>query len=65
MVTADSGLTGYPAISPDGKLIAFASDRAKQDNLDIWVQQIGGRDRFASPATRRTKAIPPFPRMAR
>jgi Tol biopolymer transport system component len=44
MVTADSGLTGYPAISPDGKLIAFASDRAKQDNLDIWVQQIGGRE---------------------
>jgi Tol biopolymer transport system component/tRNA A-37 threonylcarbamoyl transferase component Bud32 len=43
-VTADSGLSGYPAISRDGKLIAFASDRAKEDNLDIWVQQIGGRD---------------------
>src|ERR1017187_8957470 len=43
MVTADSGLTGYPAISRDGKLIAFASDRAKEDNLDIWVQQVGGR----------------------
>jgi Tol biopolymer transport system component len=43
-VTADSGLTGYPAISRDGKLIAFASDRAKEDNLDIWVQQTGGRD---------------------
>jgi Tol biopolymer transport system component len=37
-------LTGYPAISRDGKLIAFASDRAKEDNLDIWVQQTGGRD---------------------
>jgi Tol biopolymer transport system component len=44
MITADGGLTGYPAISRDGKLLAFASDRAKQDNLDIWVQQIGGRD---------------------
>jgi Tol biopolymer transport system component/predicted Ser/Thr protein kinase len=43
-VTADNGLTGYPAISRDGKLIAFASDRANEDNLDIWVQQIGGRD---------------------
>jgi Tol biopolymer transport system component len=43
-ITADSGLTGYPAISRDGKLIAFASDRAKEDNLDIWVQQIGGGD---------------------
>jgi serine/threonine protein kinase/Tol biopolymer transport system component len=44
MVTADSGLSGYPAISRDGKLIAFASDRAKEDNLDIWVHQVGGRD---------------------
>lgn len=44
MLTADGGLTGYPAISRDGKLVAFASDRAKEDNLDIWVQQIGGRD---------------------
>jgi serine/threonine protein kinase len=43
-VTADGGLTGYPAISRDGKLIAFASDRSKEGNLDIWVQQIGGRD---------------------
>jgi Tol biopolymer transport system component len=44
MITADSGLSGYPAISRDGKLIAFASDRANGDNLDIWVQQVGGRD---------------------
>ena len=44
MVTADGGLTASPAISRDGKLLAFASDRAKGDNLDIWVQQIGGRE---------------------
>jgi eukaryotic-like serine/threonine-protein kinase len=44
MVTADGGLTAAPAISRDGKLLAFASDRAKGDNLDIWVQQIGGRE---------------------
>ena len=44
MVTADAGLTAAPAISRDGKLLAFASDRAKGDNLDIWVQQIGGRE---------------------
>jgi eukaryotic-like serine/threonine-protein kinase len=37
MVTADGGLTASPAISRDGKLLAFASDRAKGDNLDIWV----------------------------
>jgi eukaryotic-like serine/threonine-protein kinase len=44
MVTADGGLTASPAISRDGKLLAFASDRAKGDNLDIWVQQVGGRE---------------------
>ncbi len=44
MLTADSGLTGFPALSQDGKFLAFASDRAGGNNLDIWVQQIGGRD---------------------
>jgi eukaryotic-like serine/threonine-protein kinase len=44
MMTADGGLTASPVISRDGKLLAFASDRAKGDNLDVWVQQIGGRE---------------------
>jgi Tol biopolymer transport system component len=44
MVTADDGLNGYAAVSRDGKLLAFASDRAKEGNLDIWLQQSGGRD---------------------
>jgi Tol biopolymer transport system component len=41
-VTYDSGLTFQPAISPDGSLIAFASDRSGEGNLDIWLKHLGG-----------------------
>jgi len=41
-LTSDAGLTKDGAISPDGKLAAYASDRADPGNLDIWVQQTDG-----------------------
>ena len=41
-VTSDAGLTSYPALSRDGKLLAYASDRSEGD-LDIWVQPFGGQ----------------------
>jgi len=43
-LTSDAGLTTDASISPDGSLIAYASDRGGKGDLDIWVQQTAGRD---------------------
>ena len=43
MATLDSGLSGWPSLSRDGSLMAYASDRAGDGNLDIWLKQVGGR----------------------
>ena len=39
-LTSDVAWTDYPAISLDGKILAYASDRSGEGNLDIWVQSI-------------------------
>ncbi len=41
-LTYDSGLTMCTTISPDGKFIAYASDRSGRGDLDIYVQQMSG-----------------------
>ena len=41
-LTFDQGLQTDPAFSPDGRFIAYASD--KSGNFDIWVQQLSGGD---------------------
>lgn len=43
-LTTDAGLSTSPALSRDGALLAFASDRSKEGSLDIWIQQIGARE---------------------
>ncbi len=43
-MTSDKGMTAYPTLSPDGKLLAYASDRGGEGTLNIWVQQVGGGD---------------------
>jgi serine/threonine protein kinase len=41
-LTSDAGLSFEPALSNDGTLLAFASDRSGEGNLDIWVKQTAG-----------------------
>src|SRR5262245_4768556 len=41
-LTYGAGLEGEPTWSPDGRFIAYSSDRS--GNFDIWVQPVGGGD---------------------
>lgn len=41
-ITADTGLSGFPALSPDGKLIAYSSDRGPHGEQDLYVRQVAG-----------------------
>ena len=41
-LTNDSGLSDSPALSPDGKLVAYSSDRAKEGEMDLYVKQVAG-----------------------
>jgi Tol biopolymer transport system component len=41
-LTSDSGLTFQPALSADGTLLAYSSDRSGSGDFDIWVQRTSG-----------------------
>ena len=43
-LTWTGGLNTDPAISPDGALVAYASDAAGASNFDIWLQAVAGGD---------------------
>ena len=40
--TSDSALTIEPDVSPDGKLVAYVSDRGGESNYHLWVQPVDG-----------------------
>ena len=39
-ITADAGLSAFPALSPDGKLIAYSADRGLNGEQDLYVRQV-------------------------
>jgi Tol biopolymer transport system component/DNA-binding winged helix-turn-helix (wHTH) protein len=41
-LTSDAGLSGSPALSPDGKLVAYSSDRRLDGAEDLYIQQVAG-----------------------
>ena len=62
-ITYDEGFTTDPAVSPDGKFLAYASDRGGEV-LDIWIQPIsGGGAEEADESSRRRSRARRFPPM--
>jgi Tol biopolymer transport system component len=41
-LTADAGLSAFPALSADGKLVAYSSDRGLEGQRDLYVKQVAG-----------------------
>jgi len=41
-VTRDAGLSQRPALSRDGKLLAYSSDASRDGGMDLYVRQVAG-----------------------
>jgi eukaryotic-like serine/threonine-protein kinase len=41
-LTYDPGLSDFAALSPDGKLVAYASDRSVEGGSDLYIRQVAG-----------------------
>src|SRR5262249_11607375 len=59
-ITRDAGFTGMPALSPDGKMLAYVSDRAGGNNLELFVQQVPGGEPIRLTRTTQSELQPRF-----
>ena len=41
-LTANSGFSGFPTLSPDGRLVAYSSDQGSDGGEDLYVTQVSG-----------------------
>ena len=59
-VTFEAGVALTPTLSPDGKLVAFASDRSGEGHLDIWLKQMAGGEPVRLTSGPDSKVSPQF-----
>src|SRR5260370_21837160 len=61
-LTSDLGLSTYPALSADGKWLAFSSSRSGEGNLDLYLQPVDAGDAIRltqSPADEKEASFSP------
>ena len=59
-LTFDVGIAQTPALSPDGKLLAYASDRGGNGQFDIWLKQLAGGEPIRLTSGPTSKTDPQF-----
>jgi serine/threonine protein kinase len=59
-ITFEAGIAQEPALSPDGKLLAYVSDRAGEGQTDIWLKQVAGGDPVRLTSNPGPKNFPQF-----
>ena len=59
-ITFEAGLARDPALSPDGRLLAYASDRGGEGQSDIWLKQLAGGEPVRLTSGPGSKSNPQF-----